>query len=78
MAERIVASPATGTEVLYRVVSVGGAAIDDFRGRRDLPRTRPLAPDTPGCYWPASRCSTPRPQRCGSLSGDRQGWLACV
>jgi hypothetical protein len=47
MAERIVASPATGAEVLYRVVSVDGAAIDDFRGRRDLPRTRPLPPDTP-------------------------------
>jgi len=47
MAERIVASPATGAEVLYRVVSVAGAAIDDFRGRRDLPRNRPLPPDTP-------------------------------
>ncbi len=47
MAERIVASPATGAEVLYRVVSVAGATIDDFRGRRDLPRNRPLPPDTP-------------------------------
>jgi hypothetical protein len=78
MAERIVASLATGAEVLYRVVSVGGAAIDDFRGRRDLPRTRPLPPDTPWLLLAGVSMFDTRPQRCGSLSGDRQGWLACV
>ena len=78
MAERIVASPATGAEVLYRVVSVAGATIDDFRGRRDLPRNRPLPPDTPWLLLAGvSMFDTPVP-RCESLSVDRQGWLTCV
>jgi hypothetical protein len=47
MAQRIVAMPATGAELLYRVVSADGASIDDFRGRRDLPRRRALPADTP-------------------------------
>lgn len=47
MAPRIVATPATGAELLYRVVGADGPSIDDFRGRRDLPRRRPLPPDTP-------------------------------
>jgi hypothetical protein len=47
MAQRIVAAPATGAELLYRVVSADGPSPDDFRGRRDFPRRRPLPTDTP-------------------------------
>lgn len=47
MADRIVAVPATGVEILYRVVAPGGATEDDVRGHRDLPRRRPLPPSTP-------------------------------
>jgi len=47
MAQRIVASPATGAELLYRVVAADGPLIDDFRGRRDFPRQRALPADTP-------------------------------
>lgn len=47
MAEEIVARPASGAEVLYRVVSPAGARVDELRGRRDLPRRRPVPSDTP-------------------------------
>ncbi len=47
MAQQIVAAPATGAELLYRVVSIDGPQLDDFRGRRELPRRRPVPPDTP-------------------------------
>jgi hypothetical protein len=46
MAQQIVAAPATGAELLYRVVSADGPQADDFRGRRDLPH-RALPADTP-------------------------------
>ena len=47
MAQRIVVASATGAELLYRVVSAEGHSLDDFRGRRDLPRRRSLPSDTP-------------------------------
>jgi hypothetical protein len=47
-----VAEPATGAEVLYRVVALPGATPDNFRGERNLPknRPRPVPPDTPWLY----------------------------
>jgi hypothetical protein len=47
MAQPIVAAPATDAELLYRVISRDGPQLDDFRGRRELPRRRPVSPDTP-------------------------------
>ncbi len=47
MSHEIVAVPATGAEVVYRVVSADGPSSDAFRGRRDFPRRRPLPRDTP-------------------------------
>jgi hypothetical protein len=44
---RIVAESATGDEVLYRLLRATAPVVDDFRGRRDLPRGRPLPDDTP-------------------------------
>lgn len=50
MAQPIVAASATGAELLYRVVSTDGPELDDFRGRRELPRRRPVSPDTPWLF----------------------------
>jgi hypothetical protein len=47
MSQRIVAAPATGADLLYRVVSRDGPQLDDFRGCRELPRHRPVPPETP-------------------------------
>jgi hypothetical protein len=44
---RIVADAATGGEVLYRLLRATAPVVDDFRGRRDLPRGRPVPADTP-------------------------------
>lgn len=44
---RIVAQAAQGDEVLYRLARGESAAVDDFRGRRDLPRGRRFPARTP-------------------------------
>ncbi len=47
MNSEIILAPATGAEVLYRIVSVDQPTAEDFRGHRDPPRRRPVTPDTP-------------------------------
>jgi hypothetical protein len=74
---RIVAEPAAGDEVLYRIVRAQEPAMDDFRGRRELPRRRPVSADTPWLLL-AGVSMFETPTGALRIARRRPAWLAQI
>lgn len=74
---RIVAEPATGGEVLYRIVGAQESTADEFRGRRDLRGRRPVSADTPWLLL-AGVSMFETPAGALRIARRRPAWLAQI